>query len=292
MGVPMAAAAGAVAALVLGAAYTFATNWVPFVYLNCLLTLGSGALVGVAVTWGARMGKIRNMPIALAVGGAAGVLAVYFAWVFDPMARFSDINQPIWDVQILWEYMKLGYEKGFWSIGHSGGAVTGVVLAGVWVVEAGLIIAASVFLVHALLRDKPFCEEMEQWTTTEHDAVQLSLVDDDAVDAKLQRLVHGDLDVLGEFYLGEDDDMAVLCLDLTTSPGCSVCNFLTVRCVRTVMNKKGKPSKSVDALLTNLQLTPEEVAMVRAAGVPRWAEALAPEVDAEAELERESQVQA
>ncbi len=268
-GVPVAAGVGVVTALVLGAVYAYGTNWIPFIYLNALLTVGFGLAVGAAVAWGARAGKIRSMPIAVMVGGVVGVLAIYFAWVFDPMARVEIVDQPIWDLQTLWAYMKLGYDEGFWSIGQHGGEVKGVFLAGVWAVEAVIIIGVAALTVRGLLGTRPFCETCNRWTTVEKGVALLSLTGDEGVDAKLNRLMEGDLGALSEFYQGAESEPAVLRLDLATCADCPTCNYVTATLVRLVEKKKGEVSKQEQALLQNLELAPEDVEKVRSAGVPR-----------------------
>ncbi len=281
-GVPVAAGAGSVAALVLGAAYSYGTNWIPFIYLSFLLTIGFGIAVGAAVAWGARTGKIRNMAVATMVGSVVGVLAVYFAWAFDPMARVEVVDRPIWDLPTLWAYMKLGYEEGFWSIGQHGGVVKGMFVAGVWVVEAAVIVGTVVICVRRLLGTRPFCEETNQWTTAEKGVALLSLAGDEHVDAKLSRLMEGEVDALGEFYRGTADEPAVLRLDLATCPDCPTCNYLTVTLVRLVQKKKNEVAKQEQVLLLNLQVAPEDVAQVRSAGVDRPVEPPAAEPAAEA----------
>jgi hypothetical protein len=276
-GVPAASVAGVAAALVLGVVYAYGTNWIPFIYLNFLLTLGFGFAVGAAVVWGAKAGKIRNMPVATMVGGTVGVLAVYFAWVFDPMARVDVIGRPMWDVQFLWAYMKFGYANGFWAMGHNGDPVKGLMLASVWAGEATMIIGAAALTVRGLLGTQPFCEETNQWTTTAKNVARLSLVGDENVEAKLQRLLEGDVDALGEFYRAGEGDPAVLQLDLATCRDCPTCNYLTIRSVRSVVNKKGEVSKQEQELLVNLQVAPEDVAKIHAAGVDRPVEPAAAE---------------
>ena len=268
-GVPAATGVGVVTALVLGAVYAYGTNWIPFIYLNALLTVGFGLAVGAAVAWGARVGKIRSMPIAVMVGGVVGALALYFAWVFDPMARVEVVNQPIWDLQTLWAYMKLGYDEGFWSVGQHGDEVKGILLAGVWGVEAAIIVGVAAMTVRGLLGTRPFCEACNRWATVEKGVALLSLIGDEGVEAKLNRFMEGDLDSLGQFYVGAEHEPAVLRLDLATCANCPTCNYVTATLVRLVEKKKGEVSKQEQKLLQNLELAPEDVEKVRSAGMPR-----------------------
>lgn len=268
-GVPLAFAAGVLAGLICGLIYAYTVNWIPFIYLSFIATLFFGGAVGAAVVWGARIGKIRNTPLISALGALVGLIAVYFAWVFDPMARFSEISQPSWSIELLWNYMKFGYAEGFWSIGQQGMAVSGMFLATVWILEAVVIVGVAFITVKTLHADIPFCEETNQWTTREKDVARLSLVDDEKVEAKLNRFLAGDLDSLKDFYRAAPNDGASLQLDLATCPDCPTCNYLTAKLIRHVTDKKGQVTTQEDNLLVNLQVVPENIERIRNAGIER-----------------------
>ena len=269
VGVPFAAAAGVLAGAVVGLVYVHVLAWIPFIYVSFLATAGFGFAVGAAVAWGARMGKIRNMAVSTALGALIGLTAIYFAWAFDAMARFNEVDQPLWSVAQITEYAKLGYENGFWGIGQNGGPVTGPFLAAVWLIEAAMIVGLSVIAVRIFLGERPFCEETGQWTKSQANAARLSLVDDDLVEGKLKRLLEGDLGSLPEFYRANPGDAVILQLDLATCDDCPQCNYLTIKSVQAVVNKKGEVTNQETKLLTNLRITPEQVEIVRTAGVDR-----------------------
>ena len=269
VGVPITAVTGILAGAVFGLAYAYIINWIPLIYVSFLATLGFGFVVGAAAAWGARIGKIRNMMVSTALGGLVGLLAVYFAWVFDPMARIEDVHEPFWRLDAIWAYMQLGYTVGFWGIGQNGGPVTGPFLAAVWVIEAAMVLGTCIVTMRKWLGERPYCEETGKWTTSEANVGRLSLVDDQDAEAKIRRLLDGDVGSLAEFYRATDADPALLQLDLATCPGCLACNFLTVKMVQTVLNKKGEASKQENKLLVNLRITPDEAAAVRTAGIDR-----------------------
>jgi hypothetical protein len=286
LGVPLAAAAGLFAGLVLAFCYAYVINWIPFIYVSFIATIAFGFCVGAAASWGAQVGKMRNLAFTKMTAGLVAVIALYFAWAFDPMARFEEIGEPFWDLQSIWEYMQLGYQQGFWTIGRAGpngNAVSGMFLAAVWIVEAALIIGCAVTAPTVLLGERPFCEETAQWTTKQTDVASLSLMNDAEVDDKLKRLMAGDLDALALFYRSDGTDPATLKLDLSTCPDCPTCNFLTVRSVHQVVDKKGKTSKQEQKLLVNLQVAPESVDMIRHAGADRPSEPAADPQDVSGE---------
>lgn len=266
-GVPLATASGIVAAAVLAFAYVYIINWIPFIYVAFLATAALGFGVGAAAAWGAKTGKMRNMTIATLVGGLAGLIALYFAWAFDPMVRFpQQFRAPFWDLELIGRYMKAGYVDGFWSIGGNGGAVTGPFLAAVWIIEAALIIGISSFSVSRILGEQPFCEETNQWIKAEKGVARLSLENDEQVDTKVQRLLAGDISSLNEFYRAPSN-ADHLQLDVAACDDCPTCNFLTVRAIRHVTNQKNEVTKQATKLLVNVQVTKEELDAIRSAGI-------------------------
>jgi hypothetical protein len=253
----------------LALAYVYIVNWIPFIYVAFLATAGFGFGIGAAVAWGAKVGKMRNMSIAKVVGGLTALIAIYFAWAFDPMARFpQQIDMPFWDMEMIWEYMKAGYADGFWSIGGNGGEVTGPFLAIVWIAEAGLVVGIASWAVGHLLGEQPFCEETNQWTKVEKGVARLSLENDDEVESKVQQLMSGDIDSLKRFYR-TDINSNHLQLDVATCDECPTCKYVTVRMIVFVANNKGEVTKQETKLLVNLQVTEDQFNAIRSAGCDR-----------------------
>ena len=275
-GVPMASGVGLLAGLVLALVYVYVISWIPILYVSFLATAGFGAAIGAAVAYGARWGRMRNTLIATMVAGLTALVAMYFAWAFDPIARFNE-TRPLWKPELIWEYMTFGFENGFWSIGRNGNPVTGFFLVAVWIAEAGIVIGVACTTLVAMIGSQPYCEETDQWTNSEKNLAALSLVNDDQAEAKLGRLMQGDLQSLREFYRSEGDEPAKLELDLATCPDCPTCNYLTVRMIRQTVNKKNEVTKEESKILVNLQIDPEEVSLVREAGIERPAESFVAE---------------
>src|SRR5260221_11093169 len=79
--------AGAGTAISLGIAYSYASVYIPFVYVHILLTGVLGVVLGVLVKGAARSGRIRNRFVPAAIGFLSGVVALYFAWGGDLLGR-------------------------------------------------------------------------------------------------------------------------------------------------------------------------------------------------------------
>ena len=268
---------GGATAAVLGVVYAYATNYIPLVYINFLLTIAFGAAIGGAVGAGARMGRVRNLPVAVAAGVLMGLVGLYVAWAFDPMARFG--FSPVFDPLALYAYMQVFYENGFWGMSGDN-TVSGIFLGLVWAAEAGAILFIAGKIPAGVLADKPFCETCIEWGTTEG-AVQRLSVTPKQQDS-LNRLLTGDLEALAQFDRTPGDQGPYLTLDLTTCGSCAESNFLTVSLVTPTTDREGKPTTVVQPLLQNLVVHESEIELIRNAGrEPLHVEQLADADDAD-----------
>jgi len=153
------AGAGAVGAVVLGAAYGYGIYWIPFVYLNLLMTAGFGFGVGFSVGLGARAGRVRSPFIAGGVALLAGIAATYVQWVvwLRAMGLPVDPQSP----EMVLSAASIVNELGAWSLGSF--TPTGAVLWVFWGLEAVITIGLAAFTAHSVLADAPFCEDCSRW---------------------------------------------------------------------------------------------------------------------------------
>lgn len=233
VGIPVVVLFGAGTAAVLGFAYSYATVYCPIVYVNFLLTGLLGLGIGWAVAKGARIGNIRNNYVSGAYGLAFGLVGLYVAWVADMAARlgamggpaagdFSQLVVAAFSPSVLWEYIQVFYDKGFWCISHhgqGGDTVKGVFLAIVWVLEGGAILACAAGCAYRMSAALPFCETCNRWTVLEK-AVRRLLplgLKADSVD----RAVAGNVDGLTDLARADGDPATCLELDLACCPNWS-----------------------------------------------------------------------
>jgi hypothetical protein len=264
LGVPSATVAGLAAALVLGVVYTYAINWIPFIYVNFFATLGLGFAVGVAVGIGGQLGKIRNTKICAVIGFLCGLAALYIAWAFDPLARIGrDEGIIAWDITTIFSWMKIGYDEGFWSLGGAG-AVSGIFVAIVWVIEAAMIVGLSTLMALVYAEDDPFCEDCNAWTEKEATVATLWPAEDD--EKSLPALLEGDLTALTTLGRVQGSKYPRLELDLSTCPKCDASNYLTVKLCDKTVDKDGDISTNEEALLSNMVVAQEHLELIRNAG--------------------------
>ena len=128
---------GTVGSLVLSAVYGYAIYYIPFIYLNFLITLGFGACVGFLVGYGGKLGKVRNPGMLLIFGLAFGMFAEYagwVSWIFALSKQQALALQPL----DIWAVVMLVGQEGAWSI--FGWTPTGASLFAIWAIEAVMII--------------------------------------------------------------------------------------------------------------------------------------------------------
>ena len=240
---------GALIALPLGLAYGYLIRWIPFIYLNFLITLGYGFAFGWLTSQIMKIGKVRNGAIAMICGTCVGVIAWYGNWNGSIHALASEVPWVLTPPQVL-AAMKALLKEGSWSIGRSSDLmVTGIPLAIVWIVEAAMIIGVCALVSYGSIASNPFCEIHGCW------------LDEEKVMDKLDVFTHpdhiaafsnGDISPLEEARARVPASGQFARLTLKHSRKCSDYCALTISNVTVTVDKDGKPDEEVQDLMTNL----------------------------------------
>jgi hypothetical protein len=273
LGIVRATIIGTGAATFLAIIYAYAIHYIPFVYLNLLMTLGMGFVVGIVVSHEAKGGKIRHGLIPALIGLFAGLAGLYVAWGADLIARVGiPENRGVFaglDPRILMNYVAWFYENGLWGVGRGGGVVSGKPLAAVWLIEAGMIVGLAVLVPWTEFQSNAFCESCDIWTTPENDVVRLQ---DVASDEIKERLLAGDFGALDEIPRAADGAMQFVRLKLSCCDNCESTNALGMERVTITLDKEKKPSEKTVTLFDRLLISSDEVELIRNAGKPAEAE--------------------
>lgn len=267
---------GAVAAAVLGVVYALGIHYIPFIYLNFLLTVCFGAAIGAVVGWASRKGRIRNLLVVGALAVASGLVGLYLAWA-GALAVLTRFNFGfVIDPLVLANFMAWLYENGSWGL-RNGGPVTGIPLVLVWLVEAGLVLAIAWAVARGMIAGKAYCERCDQWTELEEGVQRLLVRSED--ERPLQEVLQGNLAGLREMLRAPEGSNAYLQLDLATCPACPASNFLTIQAIRNEIDKKGNTQTVKQALVANMLIAEQDIDLVRNAGQPTPATPEPPPVD-------------
>lgn len=175
----LAAALGvaAVVGIPLGLGYAYLLRWIPFIYVNFLLTFGYGFAFGWLTTRILKVGRVRNAAVAGLTSLGTGLIALYFEWSGHIHALVEGAPWILRPDQIL-AVIPLLYEAGTWSIKSA--TVSGIPLAIVWLVEATIIVGIAALVPYSLIRDTPYSEKSRCWLDEEKKISTLELITDDA----------------------------------------------------------------------------------------------------------------
>ena len=259
--------AGAGTAISLGVAYSYASVYIPFLYVHFVLTGALGIVLGLLVKQAARSGRIRNRLVPAAIGLASGVVGLYFAWGGDLLARkmlppnvgILTAFKPL----ILWSYIEWAYEHGLWTLGKHNGPVTGIPLAGAWLAEAAIIIGLATYFPWNEIREWVFCESCGWWETIESNVQRFAAQNAETI---ADRLHADDLSVLASMPLAKPEDLTFLRLHLATCETCDESNYLDVERVTLNIDKKGNVQTRTQTLVGKLAIAAADVPLVRNAG--------------------------
>ena len=168
---------GWLSSIFLGIIYGYIIFYSPFIYINILFTIGLGVLMGTALTFGIRLGNIRNTPVMIFLGIIFGLIAVYYNWAAWLIA-FSKYKLFIFSPSEIIIELKNITETGTWSL--FGWTPPRISLYGFWVCEAIIIIGTTTLLINALMKETIFCEDCKEWIHEKESFTPLSPVEDHA----------------------------------------------------------------------------------------------------------------
>lgn len=256
--------AGGLVATIAGVIYAYAFYWIPIVYLNFLITLVFGGVIGGSVAIAARFGKIRNNWVVAGIALVMTLWGLYVYWgaYLLALAGIGDVGLSAFNPLVILGFAGALFEKGSWGIGK-GEPITGWFLVLFWVAEIGtiLVVSLTASMIHASV---PFCESCDEWADQEKGVARLDATGDEPA---WQQVLGGDLPALAEFSPAHGLAPQFVRLDLARCPRCEESRFLTINKVQMVVDKNGNPTEKEEQLITNAMITPEQYAVVETCGM-------------------------
>ncbi len=161
----------------LGLVYAYLLRWIPFIYVNFLLTFGYGFAFGWLTSRILKAGRVRHATVAGVTSLGAGLIALYFDWSGHIHALVDGAPWILRPDQIVAVIPAL-YQEGTWTIKSV--TVSGISLAMVWLVEAAIIVGVAALIPYSLVRDTPYSEKSQCWLDEEKTINTLELITDDA----------------------------------------------------------------------------------------------------------------
>ena len=258
--------AGFIAVPILGLIYGVLIRVIPFIYINAFLVIGYTFAVGFILSNAAKYGKVRNMYL---VGLAAfffGVLADYVGWV---AWLATIVGDPFFLVEFFFPWDILYFitviaEEGAWTL--SGTTPTGMFLYIVWLIEACIVIGGSVYVTLDALAKVPFCEESNAWAEKR---TQIGTFTPLANPAQFKQAVsQGNFSAFNELKLSPDNERHFTSLEVYECEHCRNFHVLNVDDVTITINRKGKAEFKTKKVLSNLLLSPFQLANLKKLAEP------------------------
>jgi len=235
----------------LGIVYAYLIKWIPFIYLNFFITAGYGLIFGLMTMALLKFAKVRNSAIALLTGLAVGLCGWYLNWNGFVHAMAKSSPALIMPEQLL-KLMKYLYENGSWGIGFSSSSpVTGIPLAMVWLVEAGIIVGVSAIVGYGAVSHTPFCEMHDCWLDEEK---QFDKLDAFVLPEQIAAFKAGNIAPLEQARPRVPASGNFARLKIRYSAKCDEFCTLSIENVSVSLDKDGKQQEKTEPVMTNLLL--------------------------------------
>lgn len=252
---------GILGAAILSIVYAYATVYIPFVYLNFLITIGYGFAIGQLIILGAEAGKVRNLKMVLFFGIITAIFAEYFnwvSWIFAYTKTKVFVMAPTGIIKIMGILAKVGA----WSIKDI--VVKGGVLYFVWFMEAIVIMGIIIYHSYLTIKSMPFCENCNIWIKSK---IRISMLQP-IVDIKgfVNELERKDYSSLLKLERMKSSDNTYTVVELLTCPSCRQQHLLNIKSVKITTTSKGKKSESSQTIVENLIISEDLCSLIKDLG--------------------------
>jgi uncharacterized membrane protein YvlD (DUF360 family) len=238
---------GILTALALSFVYAYAISYIPFIYLNFLLTGLFGVVIGAVVAMSAGFGKIRNRKVVIALAVVAALVACYMSWVLA-VYLWLDSEVFIFNPSDLLTIIQVVAQEGVWSL--KGATPTGAALYAIWGIEAAVIFGASFFGAIGAYSAEPFCENCNEWTKVVELTERLEEPED--FTAFLQGLEAKNYAVLTTLRNKKSSEPVKMKVDLLTCSSCSKVHYLRITLNVRGFDDNGKEEMKGTIIMDNL----------------------------------------
>ena len=239
-GMLMTLVGGGVAGIVLGAVYGLLIYYIPFVYINAIITFVFGAALAMSVGGCAKFGKIRNAGVVTVIALLVAVVAYYAHWVVW-VERMSGTQ--LLDPGQIWSFAATLNALGPWSI--FGWTPTGFALWAIWGIEALIIVGMGTLGAHGMI-DLPFCETTGQWTKETVMPKHFQPIDDAQILESPQSVLHA-------LQAANDDASEYTEVAVATADG-SELRCVSLNQVTVEVDKDGKQEETKTTIVKHMLL--------------------------------------
>lgn len=159
----------ALVAVLCGYLYAVIVTYMPIIYLNILLNVVFGVIIGFTVTYLSKLALIRNTKARYLIGclaGLSGVIAQWWVYLFlittgkIPLEHTVSEGSFLIEWGVLKEILNALYTNGNWSL--FGIDMNGPLLLSIWIGEALIIVVAPMLILYKN-PITPFSEKYMKW---------------------------------------------------------------------------------------------------------------------------------
>ncbi|QDT10350.1 hypothetical protein [Planctomycetes bacterium K23_9] len=247
-------------AVLLGAIYSGAVVWVPFIKLRGLLTCFYGGAIGGIVGTVCRAMKFRStlfvslmtlLIVAISYYASWASHQAFVIWRFDGMS--DDVTASAiagFLPQNIYEWASYIHDNGLWAMGKNGNAMSGIGVCVLWAVEL-LTILGVAWVSRATYGTAPFCENCNQWTQETRELAELPVSPDDPA---WQKFAAGDLDAVKRLQVVQNVPQYVE-LQLAACGTCQESDYVSAVGITLVTDKEGEITKKEDDIVRHLHIS-------------------------------------
>jgi len=240
---------GILTGLIGGVIYGFAMQYCPLIYLNAIIMIGFGCIVGVATGMGAKKGKVRSNTVVMIFGAITGLIAIYAGWI-SWIYAFTQQKILIFSPLDIFEVATIIAEKGAWSI--KGATPTGVVLMGLWGIELLCVVGAASYIAKNGI-SQPFCERCDKWV--EHEVLLTPLTPILDPGQFIVKLESGDMTPITELVLPPVNSKIYSTVTLEHCDSCTENYFVSATISTITEDKDKKETTNTVEILKRLIIT-------------------------------------
>jgi len=236
--------------------YAYAVRYIPFVYINFLISFGAVFAVAGVYVFGESLGRNRNRAASLLAMLLAGVLTLFVFWVTflyviseRKLEYLKMLTDPGYVVDLIKELVKVGWFT--LKRNQVKGTAYGVMLA----IEAVAYLGIFVFAWWTFLKERVFCEKCQKWVERERVAMFFDLA---PLEGIVAALAAGSDAWVDQLQLANSTPS--LQIELASCAGCHELHVVNLIHTQDVVDKDGNPSTEEKNLLENLLIHPATAA--------------------------------
>lgn len=172
-----------VVGLIGGLIYAYASWYIPFIYIQFILTGGFGLIIGLTMARGFLWGKIRGGVYQKMLAFAAALIGFYCAWaIWEALVLEQSPFLLLLNPLAVWDTSRLFNVMGLWSIAGDT-PITGTLLYLFWALEAIIIFGVALYIAK---EDRPFSVAGNNWAEENILSARQSLVNPTLLKGELE----------------------------------------------------------------------------------------------------------